>query len=120
MRAKTITYAMAVFLLVPTWAYAAVPAGIAIEGALLTAAGGPVSDGDYQVGFHLFADAQGGQAVWTETVAKLPVKGGAFAHTLGTVNQLPTATVDGAKAGWLAHVQAVLRVLGESPKTAEG
>ena len=102
MRAKTITCAMAVFLLAPVWTEAAVPAGVAIEGALLTAAGGPVSDGDYEVSFHLFAAAEGGQAVWSETVAKLSVKGGAFAHTLGTISKLPTATVDGAKAGWLA------------------
>ncbi len=81
---------------------ATVPGGISIEGALLTAAGGPVTDGTYKVTFLLYKDASGGKAVWSETVAKLAIKGGAFQHTLGSVKKLTPATVDGAKVGWLA------------------
>ncbi len=101
-RFTCVALAAAVLALSAGVAGAAVPGSISIEGALLTSGGGPVSDGDYKVTFLLYKDAAGGKAVWSETVAKLAIKGGAFQHSLGSVSKLSPAVVDSGKVAWLA------------------
>ena len=82
-------------------AVAGVPASIALEGSLLTAAGGPVSDGPYTLTFALYASKQAKTPLWTETVSGIPVKGGAFVHALGSAKALTPQLLDGASAAWL-------------------
>ena len=82
-------------------AWAAVPTTVAIEGRLMTAQGGPVADGDYAATFSLYAKQASQQALWTETVAKLAVKGGVFRHALGSVKAVDTKALAGGQA-WLA------------------
>ena len=88
-------------LAVASPAVAAAP-NLAIAGRLATAGGGPIADGDYATTFRLYPNEVGGQAVWTELVAKLPVKGGAFKHALGTVNPLAPGLVAADQGAWLA------------------
>ncbi len=96
--------ALAGLLLASTVTWAAVPARVSVEGVLLTAAGGPVSDGKYKVTFNLYANKGAKTPAWTSTVADLAVTGGSFQHALGSVKQLPANLVDAAKTGWLGIV----------------
>ena len=57
-------------LVASTAAAAAVPTTIGLEGKLVTAAGGPVADGDYNVTFALYPSATAQQPAWSETVAE--------------------------------------------------
>ena len=83
---------------------AAVPTTLSIEGVLLTAAGGPVSDGKYAVTFNLYANSGAKTPAWTDTVAALSVQDGTFQFALGSGKALPVAMVDSAKTGWLGIV----------------
>ncbi len=85
-----------------TPADAATPSTIAVEGRLMTVAGGPITDGKYSVTFLLYASAQAKTPVWSETVADLVVKSGVFQHALGTVKSLSPSMMDSGKTGWLA------------------
>ncbi len=93
-------------------ALAAPPSTIAVQGRLAGANGGPVADGDYAITFALFPAQAGGQAFWTETVAKLPVKGGVFHHALGSKKALSATTLAAPGSAWLS-----LRV-GNEPELA--
>jgi len=88
--------------LTATAAQAATPNTIAVEGRLMTVAGGPITDGKYAVTFLLYASAQAKTPAWSETVSGLVVKGGGFQHALGTSKPLTASMLDGGKAGWLA------------------
>jgi subtilisin-like proprotein convertase family protein len=68
-------------------AVAAVPATIAIEGALQTKGGGPVSDGSYTLTFKIYKGKTEGVASWTST-AKVTVFKGAFTYVLGSAKSL--------------------------------
>ena len=87
---------------------AATPA-MSVQGRLLTAGGGPVADGAYGLTFRLYPAQVGGQAIWSETVAKLPVSGGVFQHALGSVKALAPSLLGQSKSLWLA-----LQVVGEA------
>ena len=65
-----------------------VPDTVLIQGALLTKAGGPTTDGLYDLTFAIYADKTGGAALWSES-AKLAIQGGEFSHVLGSVKALP-------------------------------
>ena len=82
-------------------AQAAVPTTVAIEGRLMTAQGGLVTDGSYAVTFALYPSQNAQQAAWTETVAQLPIKAGVFRHVLGSSKPLSASLLDASKAGWL-------------------
>jgi subtilisin-like proprotein convertase family protein len=69
-------------------ANAAVPATAQVEGVLATSSGGAVADGDYEMIFALYKDAEGGSAVWTEGPVATAVLNGAFSHELGTASPL--------------------------------
>ena len=75
-----------------------IPGTIAIQGVLQTAAGGPAADGNYPVKFALYAQASGGEAVWTE-LSGLVASKGAFQQALGKDVPLPAALQSGA--AWL-------------------
>jgi len=94
--------AIAALTFVAAAAGAAVPATVAIEGRLLTQAGGPVADGDYKITFRLFAAAQGGAAGWTEVANKIAIKSGTFMHTLGSLQKLEPAKLGVGQLAWLS------------------
>ena len=80
-------------------AMAALPGTVLIDGALTSKGGGPVADGSYDLKFSLYATELGGSAAWSEA-SKIPVKGGAFRHALGSVKALGPAAA-GLKEQWL-------------------
>ncbi len=61
----------------------AVPAGLAVQGALTSAGGGPSADGAYVLSVALYKDAVGGAAVWNEGPLLAVSKNGVFSITLG-------------------------------------
>ena len=60
-----------------------------------------VADGAYDLRFELYAQQTGGELLWAETQAGVPVRGGAFGVALGSVQTIPKETLEGA-ALWLA------------------
>ena len=95
-------------------AMAAVPASIAIEGALQTKGGGPVSDGEYTITFRVYKDKSDLKASWEDT-AKVTVSKGAFAYVLGSGKSLsPLLAVT---TGTL-HVSAQVQGDPELPRVA--
>ena len=76
------------------------PAGVTLPyaGRLVEEAGGPVSDGLYDLQFELYVSETGGAASWSETHAGVAVSGGAFAVVLGDTNPLPK---DAGQGSWL-------------------
>ncbi len=69
-------------------------------GKLTTDAGDAVSDGAYTLQFSLYAEAEGGDALWMEMHKDVTVTGGAFAVVLGSINPLPKEMLGGATR-WL-------------------
>ena len=98
-------------LLWATWAWSAVPMTVAVEGRLQADGGGAVADGEYAVTFALYLSQNVQQELWSETVAKLSVKGGVFRHSLGSAKPLD-AKLLASKETWLG-----LRV-GSDPELA--
>ena len=82
-------------------ATAAVPQVMNAQGVLRTA-GGQVVDGSYGLTFSLYGQQSGGTAVWTETVAGVPVKGGLFSVLLGNGTPIPPALFAQSDSLWLA------------------
>ncbi len=79
------------------------PIVMAVDGALRTASGGPVSDGDYALSLALYTDKSGGQPVYLENLAA-KVKASAFHVELGSADpfkKLDDALFLGMKALWL-------------------
>ena len=78
-------------------------AGIAIpySGRLNDEAGQPVPDGAYDFTFALYDAQANGMPLWSETQKSVPVKGGAFAASLGAVTPI-AANVLGGDERWLA------------------
>jgi subtilisin-like proprotein convertase family protein len=94
-RLATLLAAVAV---APAWA--AVPGTSLIEGSLTSTGGGPAADGNYQLTFNLYKDAQAAAPYWSEGPVAVAVKNGAFAWQLGS-----TAPIDVAALGegaWLS------------------
>ncbi len=56
---------------------------LSVQGRLSNASGGPVSDGTYPMQIAIYADAVGGDALWTELFIAVPVQSGVFSATLG-------------------------------------
>ncbi len=99
LRVRTLSLALLTLLVASAFgvqAIAAVPATMAIEGRLASAAGGQVADGDYSLTFRIYATKGAKSALWTEKVAKVTVKGGAFRHALGSVVPLSAKLLAGA------------------------
>lgn len=74
---------------------------IPYSGRLTTDAGEPVVDGVYELNISLFADATGGEPLWSETHANVDISGGAFGIILGSITPLLKETLD-TGAQWLA------------------
>lgn len=86
-----------------TWAdaaSAATPATFHVHGRLLTAAGAPAVDGQYDVVLNLYPDAAAQQPVWSEK-ATLKVADGRFGHALGSVKAVPITLLTGGQTAWL-------------------
>ena len=103
-RALGLALAVAVALVALPLAAAAVPATLLFEGVLRSAGGSPAADGDYAVEFALYLDAQAATPLWKETLAAVPVKGGALQAILGANTPisdaaLASATLIGVKVG---------------------
>ncbi|MBM4345303.1 MAG: hypothetical protein FJ100_18180 [Deltaproteobacteria bacterium] len=62
---------------------AAEPMTLALQGRLLSVAGGPVPDGDYAMAVGLFPQPTGGSAVFEESFLAVTVQYGVFAQSLG-------------------------------------
>ena len=86
--------------LISASATAAVPGTVLIQGALLTKAGGPTTDGLYDISFAIYADQTGGQAAWSES-AKVAIQGGEFAHVLGSVKAMPAGLFGTLQTAWI-------------------
>ena len=117
-RARRSPLQFAVFSLVlalglASGAAAATPGTLAIEGMLSTAAGGPVTDGNYKVAFALYAAATGGTAAWSEVALAVPVKGGHFHTILGVNKPIDAATLSGLA---VAHVGIAVGADPELPR----
>ncbi len=79
------------------------PAGATIPyaGRLDHGAGQPVAEGTYDFTFALYAAETGGEPLWSEVQVGMPVKGGSFSVSLGSVTPIPPALLDG-RTLWLA------------------
>jgi len=77
----------------------AAPTELSVQGTLRSAAGGPVADGKYAMGFALYADAKGGKPLWSEKFLGIPLKSGVFAVELGAEdgNKLDDSILQDAK-----------------------
>ena len=87
----------------PGAAAAVVPGSAVVEGILTSSAGGAAADGNYKTTFSLFKDETGGNPLWSEIDVIVSVKGGVFAHALGSKSPLSQQLLTdiGGKA-WLA------------------
>jgi hypothetical protein len=83
-----------------TAAVAAVPSQVGVEGVLLSSGSGPAADGNYTMGFAIYAAETGGSALWSEAGVNVQVKGGQFYYTLGAKSPL-TAAVANQTSAWL-------------------
>lgn len=70
-------------------------------GRLTDAQGLPVADGDYDFRFALHAAVTGGEALWQEIQATVPVMAGSFSVAIGGTAGIPEAVLDGEET-WLA------------------
>ena len=92
---------LAAALAMPTVADAAAPTTVQVEGALHSAGGGPVADGNYDVTFAIYGAKSGGAAAWTEGPISVATSGGRFAVALGTKTKLDPAKLAALPGQWL-------------------
>jgi hypothetical protein len=74
---------------------------IAYPGRLNNTDGQPVIDGEYTFAFNLYQTETGEEELWSEVQEGVLVKDGTFLISLGSVNPLPTALLDGRDL-WLS------------------
>jgi hypothetical protein len=93
-----------------------VPPSVTIPypGRLTGAAGQPAPDGAYDFTFTLYDAETVGSPLWSEVQRGVPVQKGAFQAALGSVQTIPSATLNG-KDAWLA---VAVRGPGEANFTA--
>ena len=89
---------LAALLGVVSTSFAAVPAILPVQAALLSNGGGPVADGVYQTTFTLH-DGAAGKILWTEGPVAITVKGGLLAWNLGSKTPLASSLIAGER--WL-------------------
>ena len=99
--ARRTSLVLGIVLLWASPAHATVPGTILLEGALTSAGGGPVSDGNYQLTFGIHDAKTGGKMLWSEA-ATVAVKKGGMSHVLGSVKAIPANTWDNVKTAWLS------------------
>lgn len=92
---------LAIFLLFPLAALAAVPTTMLVEGQLVAASGQTVPDGKYSVTFRLYDAPSAGNVLWQEGPDDVQLSLGLFAQTLGAKTPL-TAEVLANGAAWLS------------------
>ncbi len=78
-------------------AFALHPATSLVEGVLTSSGGGAAADGTYDLTFNIYANSSTTTPLWSEGPVKVAVKGGRFAHALGSakaldITKLGTAT----------------------------
>ena len=100
MRATHIAIVLALLLLAALPAMAA-PKTLVVQGALVAAGGGPISDGVYSVAFFIYAEKAAKDAVWASAVANIDLKGGRFVHVLGIAKPFDDALLAGLKTPFL-------------------
>lgn len=81
------------------------PATVPYGGRLADAAGQPVADGVYAFRFTLYAEAEGGDPLWSETQENVTVTGGEFATLVGSAVPLPAVLPSGGKLWLLVAVR---------------
>lgn len=72
-----------------------IPPMMNFQGHLAKPDGTPVSDGNYQITFSIFAASTGGTALWTQTMNPVMVHNGVFAVLLGNGNPLTADMLNG-------------------------
>ena len=82
-------------------AAAAVPVTTAVDGALVSAGGGPGADGEYLIAFAIYEGEKAGAPAWKEGPFKVTVKGGLFATLLGLATPLTAQTLAALPQAWL-------------------
>ncbi|MSP92055.1 MAG: hypothetical protein EXR79_09695 [Myxococcales bacterium] len=80
---------------------AAVPGTALLEGVLTATGGGAAADGNYDVVISVYADASGGNPVYTEGPVTIGVKNGTFWYELGTVKKLDAGAIGALPKAWL-------------------
>ncbi len=113
MRCGAASLALVWGLLGPMGAHAAAPKTLLIEGYVHTAAG-PVVDGSYTVAFALYQGQKAVAPFWQQVGAKVEVKAGQFAYSLGSVTPLDMAALAGAPEVWLGIT------VGQDPELPRG
>jgi hypothetical protein len=80
-----------------------IPPGVTIPypGQLVGDAGQPVAEGVYDFSFALYDAETGGEPLWSEVQKAVAVRNGAFTVSLGSVQPIPSAVLDGGDR-WLA------------------
>lgn len=71
-----------------TWAHAALPSTLGVDGAFKASTGGAAPDGQYAFTAAIYKDASGGTPLWTEGPVQVQVTGGIFAYSLGSTTPL--------------------------------
>ncbi|MCB9738017.1 MAG: hypothetical protein H6747_02040 [Deltaproteobacteria bacterium] len=81
--------------------HAAVPTTAAVEGVLLSRAGAPAADGEYDLTFSIYAAEGAKTAAWSEGPVKVTVASGRFSYAMGTSKALDGKILAGLSSAWL-------------------
>ena len=79
----------------------AVPATVAVRGAIHAVGGAPGADGKYLLKFAIYSADKGGTAAWSEPAVPMMVQGGAFVHVLGQSKALTAELLAALPQAWL-------------------
>ena len=116
-RAAVRTLALVLLLAAPS-AVVAAPTTLAVQGALRTSTGGPVSDGKYGIAISLYATKDAKTPLYVDKFLGVVVKGARFAVILGTsdaAKPLDDALFVQGKARWLGAAVSGDAELGRVP-----
>ena len=89
---SSVTVHIVALCLLVTPAIGATPSTVLFEG-VLTATGGPASDGDYPLRFRIYADQSAKVPLWSEGPVSVTVQGARFDVALGNVQPLDLAAL---------------------------
>jgi len=67
---------------------------LSVQGVLRNSNGTAVENGNYEIIFKLYAQSEGGSAIWGDTIAQVPIEGGIYSVILGSGNKVLDAPFD--------------------------
>lgn len=94
-RLMLLLFSLFALALVAQAGFALTPELISFRGELYDSGGNPVPDGNYAITFSVWDAESGGERVWTESQANVPVTGGVFSVFLGSVEPITDAVFNG-------------------------